>query len=379
MKRAVVAILSAFVLAACSALSALNPFSSSPKTKMAELTPFQASIELRQVWQASVGSARDYVFTPAVAATSVFAAAYDGTIMRLDEGRETWRIKAEQRLSGGVGTDGTIVAVGTPKGEVLAFEAASGKLMWKARATSEILSPPEVGEGLVIVRSGDNRIYGFDATDGQRRWFYQRATPALSLRSAVGVTLVDKAVIAGFPGGKLVAINASNGAALWEATVALPRGATELERVADVTSAPVVDGREVCASAYQGRVACFDLASGNAIWARDMSSNAGVAIDNLFVYVTDEKGAVHALDRSNGASIWKQDKLSGRGVSRPLVVREFVAVGDVQGVVHLLRREDGAFAARLSTDRSAISADPQLMGREIVVQTRGGGVYAFAL
>lgn len=368
-------LLAAGLLAGCSTLDALNPFSSSPKVKMAELSPITATAQLRAAWQTSVGNAGDYVFTPAVVGSRTYAAARDGAIVRIDEGRQVWRITAEQKLSGGVGADDSVVAVGTAKGEVLAYGAADGKPLWKARVTSEVLGAPAVADGLVIVRSGDNRIYALDAADGKRRWLFQRATPPLSLRSSVGVTIADKAVLAGFPGGKLVAISSANGAALWEANVALPRGSTELERVADITSNPAVQGREVCAAAYQGRVACFDLASGNTIWARDMSSSAGVAVDNLFVYVTDDKGAVHAFDRTNGASIWKQDKLFMRGVSRPLATGDFVAVGDVGGVVHLLRREDGTFAARFTTD-SAIGADPQPHGGEFIVQTRNGGLYA---
>lgn len=378
MRRAFAVCVLALALGGCSMLDAINPFSS-PRPKTPELTPIRPTVELRQAWQASVGSGRDYVFTPAVSGDSVFAAAHDGTIVRIDGGREVWRARADQRLSGGVGADEKLVAVGTAKGEILAFDAGTGAALWKGRVSSEVLSAPELAGGLVIVRSGDNRVYALDAADGKRRWVYQRATPALSLRSAVGVTVFENtAVLAGFPGGKLVAINGANGAALWEATVALPRGATELERVADVTSSPVVDGRQVCAAAFQGRVACFDATNGNPLWARDLSSSAGAAIDNLFVYVTDDKGGVHALDRGNGASIWKQDKLLGRGVSRPVVVGEYVAVGDVQGVVHLLRREDGAFAARFNTDKSAIRADPQRQGRDIVVQTRAGGLYALA-
>jgi outer membrane protein assembly factor BamB len=100
-----------------------------------------------------------------------------------------------------------------------------------------------------------------------------------------------------------------NGAPLWEGTVALPKGATELDRVADVTSAPVIDGRMICAAAFQGRIACFDLGNGNLIWSRDISSAAGLTIDSRYVYVSDDKGAVHALDKASGASLWKQDKL----------------------------------------------------------------------
>ncbi|MBI3140877.1 MAG: outer membrane protein assembly factor BamB [Rhodocyclales bacterium] len=378
MRASFTAAMLALVLSGCASMNPMNWFSSAPKVKPAELASIQPSAELRTQWQAALGSAGSYVFTPAVAGASIYAAAQDGTLARYDSGIEVWRIGAGQPISGGVGSDGRVVTVGTAKGEVLAFDAA-GKALWKARVSSEVLAAPQVGEGLVVVRSGDNRIFGLDAADGKRRWVYQRATPALSLRTNVGVTLAGKAALAGFPGGKLVAIALSNGAALWEATVALPKGATELERVADVTSSPVVSGQEVCATAYQGRVACFDLASGNQIWSRELSSSAGLDLDGRNLYVTDERGAVHALDRANGASLWKQDKLFLRQVGRPIALGGYVAVGDYQGVVHLLRRDDGAFAARLSTDGGGIAAEPQRLERGFLVQTRNGGLYALAV
>ena len=269
------------------------------------------------------------------------------------------------------------MVVATAKGEVLAFDS-TGKALWKGRVTSEVLAAPQIAGDLVLVRSGDNRIFGLDAADGKRKWVYQRSTPALSLRSNVSVTVAGKAALAGFPGGKLVAIAINNGAAIWEATVAMPKGATELERVSDVTSAPVVAGREVCAAAYQGRIACFDLASGNHLWSRDMSSAAGVDVDARNLYVTDEKGAVHALDRANGATVWKQDKLFMRQVSRPVALANHVAVGDYQGVVHLLRRDNGSFAARYNTDSSGIAAEPQRLERGFLMQTRNGGLYALS-
>ncbi len=379
--RLILALPLAVVLSACSTMEKINPvnwFSSAPKVRPAELEPISPSATLAVLWQSGVGSAGGYVLTPAVVGSSVYAAAQDGTVARYDSGSQVWRINAGQTVSGGVGADGRLVVVATAKGEVLAFDN-TGKVLWKARVTSEVLAAPQVAEGLVLVRSGDNRIFGLDAADGKRKWVYQRSTPALSLRSNVGVTVAGKVALAGFPGGKLVAIALNNGAAMWEATVALPKGATELERVSDVTSAPVVAGREVCAAAYQGRVACFDLASGNHLWSRDMSSAAGIDVDARNIYVTDDKGAVHALDRANGATVWKQDKLFMRQVSRPIALGSHVAVGDFQGVVHLLRRENGAFAARHNTDSSGIAAEPQRIERGFLMQTRNGGLYALTV
>ncbi|GAB1393575.1 outer membrane protein assembly factor BamB [Rhodocyclaceae bacterium] len=372
-----------FVMTGCSTVSStldtLNPFSkSAPKVKPAELAPIQASVDIKSQWQASIGTGGVFVFTPAVVGSAVFAAAHDGSLARFEGGRQIWRINVGQKLSGGVGADDKLVVVGTPKGEVLAFKAADGSPAWQARVSSEILAAPAVAGDLVAVRSGDTRIFGFEAADGKRRWVYQRSTPALALRSNIGVTMTAKALFAGFPGGKLTAIALNNGAAMWEATVALPKGATELERIADVASDPVVDGGSVCAVAYQGRVACFDADNGRQQWARDVSSISGLDIGTRALFVADEKGAVHAFDRSSGASLWKQDKLFMRSLTRPVALSSRVAVADYQGFVHLMAGEDGAFIGRLATDGSAISAAPLRTANGFVVQTRNGALHGLS-
>ena len=126
-------------------------------------------------------------------------------------------------------------------------------------------------------------------------------------------------VYAGFPGGKLAAIALANGALRWEATVALPKGATELERVTDVIGDPAAQGREVCAAAYQGRVACFDAPSGKASSGRARCPRLPASPSTRAMPSSPTStGAVHALDRSNGAAVWKQDGLAHRQLSLPL-------------------------------------------------------------
>ena len=375
MRRVLVALLLPALLAGCSSFDSINPFASSGP-KMAELQPIQATANARVVWKDDVGKGDPYTFVPAVVGSSVYAAARDGTIARFDDGRLVWKIEAERPLSGGVGADQRMLAVGTAKGDVFAFDAADGKLLWKIKASSEVLAPPAVAGGMVIVRSGDHRLAAYDAADGTSKWIYQRPIPSLSVRVMAAPVVVDKYVFVGFPGGKLIAVNLDTGAPLWEGTVALPKGVTELDRIADISSVPVIDGRMICAVAFQGRISCFDLGTGNLMWARDISSSAGLSIDSRYLYVSDDQGAVHALDKTNGASIWKQDALFLRRLTAPLANGGLVAVADAEGVVHLLNRDDGAFAARVSTDGSPVSAPLQLAGGNLLVQTRGGGIYA---
>lgn len=369
-------------LSACMSLDSLNPFGSKPDPKSLPaplVTLDSKAITTKVLWNVSVGSAATYVFSPAIVGDTVFAAAADGTLVRIDNGRQGWRVNAGQKLSGGVASDGKLVVVGSPKGDVLAFNAETGAPLWQAKVGSEVLSAPLITEGLVAVRSGDARIYAFDMNDGKRRWVYQRNTPALSLRAATGMVAVPGAILSGFSGGKLVAVALNNGAAVWEVTVALPKGATELERVADITSSPVMSGKEVCAVAYQGRVACFDASTAQTLWARDVSSFSGMDLDSRNAYVSDAKGNVIAYDRKAGASVWKQDKLANRGLSRPLAISNYLAVGDAQGYLHLLRRDDGSFAGRAALDGSAIAADPRRLGDAVLVQTTGGNLYALSI
>jgi outer membrane protein assembly factor BamB len=201
--------------------------------------------------------------------------------------------------------------------------------------------------------------------------------PPLAVRSYAGIVVDRGAVFAGFPGGRLVAIALQNGNVGWESVVALPKGTTELERVTDVTSFPVLDGAQVCAVAFQGRVACFDAQRGETMWARDVSSIAGMGMDARNVYVTDERGAVQAYDRRAGSGLWKQDKLQGRWATAPLALGRYVIVGDYQGYVHVMSRDDGAFVARIATDGSPIQVPPVAIDLStLLVQTRNGGVFA---
>lgn len=378
MKRASALLLVA-ALSGCSSLSldSLNPFSGPSKPKVPPLGVIQPTAQLAEVWRFGAGKSDNFVFEPAVIGGTVYVASREGSVARIDDGRQIWKIDAGKKLSGGVGANERMLVVGTEKGEVLAF-SADGKPMWQGSVTSEVLSAPEVSDDMVFVRSADSRIQAFAAADGARKWNYQRANPALTLRTHAGLITTPSLVLAGFPGGKLVAINRTTGSAVWESNVALPKGSTELERIADVTSPPVIAGREVCAAAFQGRVACFELSSGNTVWTRDISSSAGIDIDTQNLYISDDKGAVHALDRATGASLWKQDKLAGRFPGKPFALEGFVAVSDVEGIVHLLQRENGAFAARLNGDGSAINAAMQPYGRAFIAQSRAGSVRALS-
>jgi outer membrane protein assembly factor BamB len=236
-----------------------------------------------------------------------------------------------------------------------------------------VIAPAAISSKVVVVRTADGRIMGLSADDGKRKWIFQRTAPALLLRSEAGVLAIGRDVVAGYANGKLVALDIETGQQTWEVTVSLPRGATELERIADVAGLPTVDGNNVCAGAYQGKVACFEIASRNMLWSRDLSTSRTIAVDKKNLYIVDDASAVQALDKGSGASLWKQDKLVNRRLTAPVMLDGRVVVGDLDGYLHVISPENGEIIGRMKTDGTQVTSIVAIAGG-LIVQTAGGTV-----
>ena len=350
------------------------------ETGPARLVEFAESAKFAVRWHAELGDSGTSLLQPAMTQDAIYGVSGKGVLTRLarDTGQVVWRIESGIAVSGGVGSGEGLLLLGSEKGDVLAY-GEDGKLRWKVRVSSEVLSAPQAAEGVVIVRSGDGKIAGLNAATGKRVWLYERSTPALVVRSHAGVTLERNVAYAGFAGGKLVAIKVKDGSVLWEVSVSQPRGSTELERISDITSNPVADGEQACAIAFQGRVACYDAVQGNPLWNRDISSDKGMMLLRKYLYLTDTSGVVLALDKNSGSTVWKNDKLLLRETAAPYAFGKFVVAGDYEGYLHGFNREDGSIVARLKLEGGAVQAAPVGLDEGLLLQTRGGVLYSLSI
>jgi outer membrane protein assembly factor BamB len=346
-----------------------------------DLKEFKAKLNPKILWSLKLGGSETFEFSPSIMGDEVYAASSDGSLAKIDlkTGKVIWKINTGEKLSGGVGVGVNEVTIGTSNGLLIAYDV-TGKLLWKTRLSSQVLSAPTVHEGLVIVRTSDNQIHGLNVKDGLKKWIFSRLGPPLNLRSSAGVITSDGVVYAGFPGGKLVAIREDNGTLLWEATVAQPKGVTEIERASDVTSTPVIDGMTIYTVAYQGKISAVDRVNARTLWSRDISSYTGIGIDGARIYLSHTGGAVYSLAIESGKTYWRQGDLLNRKLTTPLGMGDFVIVGDLEGYLHILDKETGAFLGRIQLD------DEPVMRRLIefetgkfLAQTRNGGLYAIAI
>lgn len=363
--------LSAAPLAGCGGLAIF----SSGRAKIPDLPPVAGGGSIKSAWSAALPGAAG--FQPALATGKIWAATPSGSLAVLDgrSGQADWQVEVGRALVGGVGTDGRIGAVAARDGAVVAF-GADGKQRWASAVGAEVVTVPAVGHGLVVVRTSDNRVTALDSVTGGRRWSFQRQAPSLVLRQTGAVVIDATQVYVGLPGGRMLAVATESGAQRWEAAVSLPRGSNEIERIADVAGTPVLSSNDLCAAAFQGRVACLDIGTGRTLWSRDLSSAAGVDVDARGLVVADEKGHIHLFSRS-GSSVWRQEKLAGRGLSAPILASSHVLIGDSEGVIHLLRRDDGALLARIELGRPVSGAAVKIDSL-VVVQTVGGALHALA-
>ncbi len=315
------------------------------------LPRFEPLAEVRTLWSRDAGSGYGELapaLAPAVEGGLVFAAGEDGQVQAFDaeSGRPQWSADVDAAITGGVGAGDGLVLAGTDEGEVIALAAATGEPVWRARVSSEVLSSPRAAGGTVVVRTLDGKLAGLDTGTGASRWVYEADTPGLSLRGAAPPSAAAAGiVVAGFDNGRLAAVRAASGEVLWEASVSDARGRSELDRLVDIDTEPVIEGALAYASSHLREVAAFEIATGREAWRRELASSSGLAVDRDRLYLAAEDGTVQALDRLSGQTVWTNGGLAGRAPVRPVVHGPFVVFADLEGYLHWFRREDGRLAA----------------------------------
>lgn len=362
-----------------------------PALKPVALPTVTSPVPVKVLWRVDLGATDGAFLQPAVQENAIYAAAASGRLERIDpaEGKRVWSLDVPGGIGAGVGSDGSTVAVVGPRGELTAYDAG-GKLLWQVQASTKAVSPPLVGHGVVVVRSVDQHVAAYSITDGKRRWSFQRQQPSLTLHISAPMVFGNDSVVVGMPGGRMLALALANGAPRWETGVSEPKGATEVERLADVVGLPAREGALLCASSFQGRIACFDADSGDLRWAREFSAGGAPAIGKDAVYGVDEAAGLSAFSRTSGGTIWQTKALAHRELTAPVLLSGgLLAAGDFEGHVHIFSTEEGKLVGRFdpsggpvwNLNRSGaarLASAPQSWNGSLLVQTSAGSLYLLA-
>ncbi|HSN51417.1 MAG TPA: outer membrane protein assembly factor BamB [Woeseiaceae bacterium] len=377
--RNLLALSAAFLLSACGLFG-----DDDEELKPAELIEFEAKVQVKRQWSTSIGSDAEFLrvaLRPMGDGNRVYAASVNGNVVALDpeNGRQVWRNKLDLTLSSGPGVGAGLVVVVAADGYVIALAADDGSERWRAYVSGESLATPLVYGQFVVVQTVDNTLTALSVFDGAERWTLEQSTPALTMRGSTSPMQVGQSVVTGFDNGRVAAVNLRTGDVEWESMLAPPSGRSDLDRLSDIDGDIAVVGQDIYASGYQGRIASLAAESGQVLWARDLSSYAGLSADWNNVYSTLQDGELIALNRRSGAELWRQNALLRREPTVPVSFRTTVAVGDLEGYLHFFSNVDGEPAARVRAGKSAIISTPLVMADRLFVQSDDGKVSAWVI
>ncbi len=374
--------------AGCSIIN-LNPatwFADEEVNPPVELRSIDQEIELRRIWSANIGNGQgsDYFeLTPAIDGERIFAASEDGNIygLELESGDVIWRTRLDdETVTGGVGAGRGLVLVGTANAEVIAFNQFTGEELWRGAVTSEVLSPPQTNGDVVVAQTVDGKLIALDAGDGARRWIYETTLPALTLRGTNRPVITPQGfVIAGFSNGTLVSVAADDGIWRWEERIAIPEGRYDIERVIDADGDLQLDGNRVLASSYQGNVMAFDIATGRIVWGMEASSYHGLDQGFGNIYYSSEASHVVAVRDNSNDVVWTNEDLEYRALTGPKTVGNYIAVADFEGWLHVISQIDGRIVGRMRVDNDGVRAKILADGGRLYVYGNSGTLMALAI
>jgi outer membrane protein assembly factor BamB len=359
--------------------------------KMSPLPKVENQFTPTEVWSTSVGDGVGQYYShlhPAWQDNTIYAADRFGIVKALDasNGKEKWKVDLSENpgffssnisaeLSGGVTVDGSNLYIGSEKAIVYSLNTADGKLAWKTTVAGEAISRPVVSGGLILIHTSNGILQALNQKDGSIAWSANLDMPTLSLRGesapavAFGAAIVDN--------GRVSAVLLKEGQMIWQQRISEPSGATEIDRLSDIDTTPVIVNGVVYTVAYNGNLVAMDLRSGQIMWKRDVGSVNNIVIDGDRIYMVDQNDRVMALNTQGGVTIWTQSALLHRLVTAPVLYNGYLVVGDAEGYLHWMNTNDGRFVAQQKVDSSGLLSAPIVASDKLVVQAKGGEVYSF--
>lgn len=339
------------------------------------------SLKPAELWDSSAGDGSDLQYTGlrmSVADNVLYAADIAGDVYAFDakSGKRLWRSETGLRIAAGPGVVGNRLTLGTLDGEVVALNRAGGKELWRATLSSEVQAVPTGNANIIIAKTIDGRVYGLSVDKGERQWVFDRNVPNLTLRGLSDPLLADDRAYIGMDNGRLSAVHLNDGSAIWEQGVSFGTGRTEVERLTDIDADLLLNDGLIYAVSFGGELACLDAESGQVLWRRSVRSYTGMALFDNRLVVSDESGVVWAFDAKTGTTAWKQEGLLYRKLSPPAIFGGRVVVGDFEGYLHWLDLKTGAIVARLHPASDPIRAPLLVSGELLYAMDADGGIHA---
>ncbi|MET0180107.1 MAG: PQQ-binding-like beta-propeller repeat protein [Novosphingobium sp.] len=349
-----------------------------------------------RAWTVSVAGSSNsqrLAAAPVIGGGRLFVFDTDGQVHAFDAatGREAWRtsIRGEQNNSsvfgGGVSyAEGKVYAT-TGLGEVAALDAATGAQQWRVKPAGPLRGSPTIAFGAIYVMTQDNQIHALNAADGAPLWSESGAQGQAGVFGVAAPAAGQGTVIAGYSSGELTAYRYENGRQLWSDALARTSIATSVATLTDIDADPIIDRGRVYALGQGGRMAAYELVTGQRIWELNLAGISTPAVAGEWVFILTDDARLLCLARSTGKARWiaqlaryrdEEDKKGEIYWTGPVLAGDRLWLANSRGELHSVAAADGT-ATQFVKLGDPVSLAPIVAGGTLYVLDDGGRISAF--
>lgn len=352
---------------------------------------------LGQVWTANIAGSsqrRRLAAAPVIGGGMLFVEDSNGVVNAFDAqtGARSWTHTAEvdgnlraANFGGGVSYDSGRVYVTNGVGEVLALDASNGSEIWKVKPAGPLRGSPTVAFGSVYVMTQDNQIVALNAADGKLLWNESASNQQTGVFGVAAPAAAQGTVIAGYSSGELIAYRYENGRSLWADALARTSISTEVGALTDIDADPIIDQGRVYALGQGGRMAAYELVTGQRIWELNLAGISTPAVAGEWIFTLTDDARLLAIARGNGKVRWitalgqwrnaekKKDPIFWTG---PVLAGNTLWVANSQGQIYRVSPGEGT-SSLFQTVKAPISLAPVVANNTLYVLDDDGVIHAY--
>ncbi len=350
-----------------------------------------------RVWTADINGTTKrarLAAAPVVSGGRLFAVDTSAMVHAFDasSGARIWNMQIEvdsdgkpSRFGGGVSAEGEFVYATNGVGDVVALNASDGSQVWKVRPAGPLRGAPTISNGNVYVMTQDNQIYALSIADGSVQWNEAGTVGLAGIFGVAAPAAGQGTVIAGYSSGELTAYRYENGRNLWNDALARTSISTSVATLSDIDADPVIDRGRVFALGQGGRMAAYELVTGQRIWELNIAGIATPVVAGEWVFVLTDDAKLLCIARPTGKVRWisqlaayKNDKKKKNPINwtGPVLAGNRLIVASTEGDVVSVSPEEGS-STTLFELKSGVSLPPIVAGGMLYILDNSGRISAF--
>ena len=350
-----------------------------------------------RVWSVSIAGSTDrrrLAAAPVVGGGRLVAVGTDGMIHAFDAktGAVLWRYRMEVEgnltsaaFGGGASIDGERVYATNGVGEVVALDAATGSQLWKVQPAGPLRGSPTIAFGQVYVMTQDNQIFALDINDGSLVWQEGGSATQAGVFGVAAPAAGQGTVIAGYSSGELSAYRYENGRTLWADALARTSISTEVGSLSDIDADPIIDSGRVYALGQGGRMAAYELLTGQRIWELSLAGISTPAIAGEWIFTLTDDARLLAIARSTGRVRWmtqlqryrdEEDREGAIFWTGPALAGNQLWVASSEGLLYKVSTGEGSAQLHADLDQP-VSLPPVVADSMLYILDDSGRITAY--